>query len=98
MSIRFIRKFPDGSDGRTTIDRPHTIETMAATFRARGGRYVIYKHSDDKVELSAVRVIKVDGEAVDMVTIATEFTPDGIELPLAVDRLVRASMAKESVQ
>lgn len=88
--IPFIRVFPDESLKVQTIERPAQIDVLACSFMARGGRYLIAILSDDEVRMAAV-VPGVDGEPIE---VAAEVSHNGIGLPLAVDRLVRDSVAR----
>lgn len=87
--IPFIRVFPDQSLKVQTIERPAQIDALACSFLARGGRYLIAILSDDEVKMTAV----MSGMGDDLHEIASEVTHNGVMLPLAVDRLVRASVA-----
>lgn len=88
--IPFIRVYPDNTLKMQTIERPVEVDLLAASFIARGGRYLIAKISDNEVRMTAV----IQGMGDDVIEIASEASPDGIALPLAVDRLVRASVEK----
>lgn len=85
--IPFIRALPDGECVLQFIERPADIDVKACRFIAVGGRYFIAIASDDEVLLSAASA----GPDGDLHTIATEAAPNGIQLVLAIDRLVRKS-------
>lgn len=88
--IPFIRVFPDDTLKVQTIERPAEIDVLASSFIARGGRYLIAALSDDEVKMTAI----VQGLGDDLHEVASEVSPNGVMLPLAVDRLVRASVAR----
>lgn len=88
--IPFVRVYPDNSLKVQTIERPAEIDVLASSFIARGGRYLIAMLSDDEVKMTAI----VQGVGDDVHEVAAEVSPNGIALPLAVDRLVRASVAR----
>ena len=71
------------------IDRPLEVEVAAEAFQRRGGRYLMTTFEDGVTQLQAV----VEGYAGAVSTIAVEAAVNGPLLPLAVDRLVRASLA-----
>lgn len=85
--IPFIRAFPDGGLRLEFIERPVDIDVKACRFIALGGRYFIAIISDDEVKLSAA----VGGKDGEMYEVANEVSPNGIALPLAIDRLVKKS-------
>lgn len=87
--IPFFRVYPTGPLKVQTIERPAQIDVLASSFIARGGRYFIAVLSDDEVKMSAI----IQGLGDDLHEVASEVCPNGVMLPLAVDRLVRASVA-----
>jgi len=88
--IPFIRVFPDYTTKMQMVERPAEVDLLACSFISQGGRYLIAKISDHEVKLAAM----VEGFNGDVYEVATEVSADGIELPLAIDRLVRESVRK----
>lgn len=88
--IPFIRVYPDNSLKAQTIERPAEVQVLADVFISRGGRFLIAMLSNNRVRMAAV-VEGVDGEPIEL---AGETVPNGVMLPMAVDRLVREGMAK----
>lgn len=90
MMIPFIRVFPDGQMAGERVERPTDIVVLASSFLARGGRYMISILSDDEVRIAAI----VEGLKGDAIEVAADAVPNGPPLIAAIDRLVRASVAK----
>lgn len=89
MSITFTQYLrPNGRKRRTKIDRPPDIEELANQFIAAGGWYESEELNTGHASLTACFV--VDNEQKD---IAIEVCKNGPEVPAAVDRLVRKSIA-----
>lgn len=88
--IPFIRVYPDKSLKGEVIERPPEVELLASVFISRGGRYLIAVLSSNEVRMAAV----IEGADGDPLELAAETAPNGVMLPLAIDRLVRAGMAK----
>lgn len=87
--IPFIRVFPDKTLKGELIERPQEIELLASVFISRGGRFLIALLPKNHVRAAAV-VEGIDGEPIEL---AVETVPNGILLPPAIDRLVKAGMA-----
>ena len=87
--IPFIRVFPDKSLKGQIIERPQEIELLASVFISRGGRFLIAVLPNDQVRAAAV-VEGIDGDPIEL---AVETVPNGVMLPGAIDRLVRAGVA-----
>lgn len=90
--IPFLRVFPDYTVRMQMIERPAEIDVLACAFLAAGGRYMIAIISDNEVRLTAV----VEGIGDDVHEIHSEVSPNGVMLPLAVDRLIKESVRKIS--
>lgn len=88
--IPFIRVFPDGHMAGERIERPMDIVVLASSFLARGGRYMISIMSDEEVRIAAI----VAGHKGDAIEVAVDAVPNGPPLLPAIDKLVRASVAK----
>lgn len=87
--IRFTQYLrPDGRKIPVDIDMPPPIEHLALQFIKAGGRYEVEELPAGIVSLTAVH--QVCGQDDD---IAIELCPNGPAIPLAVEKLVRASIA-----
>lgn len=85
MSIPFTQYLrPNGRTEEISIGRSTEIEDMAARFIKAGGAYEVELLSTGEVSLTAV---------MDNTDVEIELVPNGEGVALAVDKLVRASMA-----
>lgn len=78
---------PDGRKSAVLIDRPDDISAMAQTFIEAGGRYECEHLSTGEAVFTAV--MDIDGEPED---VEIEVCPNGPDVLLAVDTLVRKSI------
>ena len=78
---------PDGRRVPVTIERPAEVAALAQQFIDAGGRFECEMLSTGEISLTAVG--EIDGEEQD---IAIELCGNGPDVPLAVDRLVRAAL------
>jgi hypothetical protein len=96
--VPFIRAFPNGEKRLQLISRTPEIYALACKFIAHGGRYLSYVNDKAEVEMIAatMRNPATDPMGVldPVVEMAKETVPNGPEVPLAVDRLVRTSVEK----
>lgn len=86
--IPFLRVQPTGPVVVQHIERPTQIEVLAGSFITRGGRYLVTLMDDGEVRLGAV-IEGADGEPYELVS---GRAPNGVMLPLEVDRVVRESV------
>ena len=78
---------PDGRAKEMLIDRPDEIANKAQAFIDQGGRFDIEMLMTGDVSITA-EITDHEGEVK---TIAQEIVPNGLEVPIAVDRLVQAT-------
>jgi uncharacterized protein with GYD domain len=90
MSIPFTQyMMPDGRRVPVSIERPKDVEAIAQRFIDAGGRFECEMLSTGEISLTAV--CEIDGEEQDA---CIELCGNGPAVPEAVDRLVRAAIAK----
>lgn len=89
MAIPFIQYLrPLGQPKPVEIDRPAEIEAMADAFLKAGGRYECEVLTTGEVSFTAVK--SIDDEERD---IAIEICENGPSVLMAVDELIKRSMA-----
>lgn len=74
---------PDGEKRSVEIDRPAEIEAMAEAFIKAGGYFECEELTTGHVSLTAGHPDCEEGDC------AIELVPNGVEVPNAVDRLVK---------
>lgn len=88
--IPFLRVYPGGIVRAMLIERPIDIDVLAGQFMATGGRFCIGITEDGDVKIGAM--MPTDG--VEPIEVVSETVPNDIGLNAAIDRVVKAAVAK----
>lgn len=89
MAIPFTQYLlPNGEKRDERIERPADIEALARQFIEAGGRYECEMLTTGEVSLTAVYAVDDEPEDVEI-----EICPNGPDVPLRIDDLVRRSVA-----
>lgn len=91
VRIPFIRKFPVGEDKMQIIERTPELARKARAVLDSGARFMIARHSAERVEVVAARA---HADAEELEFLSRREVPDGPGLVQAVDEVIREAYSK----